>query len=161
MSRSTRRHLAATTGAVAATAVIGALGTDVRSTWYRRLAKPAWQPPGAAFGPVWTGLYALIALGSAWALDRTDDPDERRTLICALGTNLVLNASWNWLFFKGRRPQWALAEIALLEASTLDLARRASNVDPAAGRILMPYAAWVGYASALNAAIVRLNPQED
>lgn len=159
MRRATGRHLAATTGAVTATAVIGALGTDVKSAWYQHLAKPAWQPPGAAFAPVWTGLYAIIALSSARALDQSD-PEGRRDLARALAANLILNASWNWLFFKAHRPRWSLADIALLEASTLDLARRARRVDPAAGRLLLPYAAWVGFASALNAAIVRLNPQE-
>lgn len=159
MKRSKVRHLAATTGAVTATAVIGALGTDVKSAWYQQLAKPAWQPPGAAFAPVWTGLYAMIALSSARALDQSD-PEGRRNVTRALAANLVLNASWNWLFFKAHRPRWSLVDIALLDASTLDLARRARRVDPAAGRLLLPYAAWVGFASALNAAIVRLNPQE-
>lgn len=159
MNRSAGTHLAATTGAVTATAVIGGLGTDVKSAWYQELTKPAWQPPGAAFGPVWTGLYAVIALSSARALDQSDR-EGRRDFARALATNLVLNASWNWLFFKARRPRWSLADIALLEASTIDLVRRARRVDPAAGRLLLPYAAWVGFAGALNAAIVRLNPQE-
>ena len=51
------RHLLRTSAAVAATAVVGGLGTDVKSRWYSDLEKPTWQPPGAAFGPAWTTLY--------------------------------------------------------------------------------------------------------
>ena len=152
-----KRSLLATGAAVTATAVVGGLGTDVRSRWYRNLDKPAWQPPGWAFGPAWTTLYGLIAVGSARALDRADSPAERRTLWRALGTNLVLNAGWNWLFFKGRRPDLALAEVLVLEASSLDLARRAGRTDATAGRLLWPYAAWVAFATALNASIARRN----
>lgn len=55
------RNLLATGTAVAAGAVTGALATDSRSRWYRRLRKPPWQPPPQAFGLVWTPLYGLIA----------------------------------------------------------------------------------------------------
>jgi tryptophan-rich sensory protein len=150
------RTLLRTGAAVTATAVVGGLGTDVRSRWYLHLVKPAWQPPGWAFGPAWTTLYALVAAGSARALDRAS-PAEHRTLWRALGANLVLNAGWNWLFFKARRPDLALAEVLVLEASCLDLARRTGRADPAAGRLLWPYAAWVAFATALNASIARRN----
>src|SRR5450631_930673 len=151
-------HLARTSAAVVATAVIGGLGTDVGSRWYRQLDKPAWQPPGAAFGPAWTTLYGLMAVASARTLDRMQEPEERRAYATAFGANLVLNAGWNWLFFRARRPRWALAEILLLEVSTLDLTRRAAKVDGPAAKMLAPYAGWVAFATLLNAAIARRNP---
>jgi translocator protein len=151
-------RLLGTSAAVATTAGIGVLGTDVTSRWYRDLDKPSWQPPGAAFGPAWTTLYALMAVASARTLDRVED-EERRAFATAFGANLVLNAAWCWLFFKARRPRWALAEIVLLEASTLDLTRRAAKTDLPAARMLVPYAGWVAFATALNAAIARRNPQ--
>jgi tryptophan-rich sensory protein len=152
-------QLARTSAAVAATAVIGVLGTDVTSRWYRHLHKPTWQPPGAAFGPAWTTLYALMAVASARTLDRLDEPAERRAFATAFGANLMLNAGWNWLFFKARRPRWALAEILLMEVSTLDLTRRAAHVDRTAARMLIPYAGWIAFATALNASIARRNPK--
>jgi len=156
-----RRHsprLVHTSAAVAATAVVGGLGTDVASRWYRHLDKPAWQPPGAAFGPAWTTLYGLMALASARVLDQVEEPAERRAFATTFGANLVLNAGWNWLFFTARRPRWALAEILLLEASSLDLTRRAAKADTPAAAMLVPYAGWVAFATALNAAIARRNP---
>ena len=152
-----RRHLPATLAAVTATAVAGVVGTDVRSRWYTRLDKPSWQPPGWVFGPAWTTLYGLIAVGSARVLDRTTD-DERRRFGLALGTNLVLNTGWTWVFFSAKQPRLALAEILVLEASTLDLVRRANRVDPAAAALLAPYAGWVGFATGLTASIARRNP---
>ena len=101
-------------------------------------------------------MYALIAVGSARVLDRAD-PDERRAYATALAANLVLNTGWTWVFFTARKPRWALAEILVLEASTLDLARRARRVDPTSAALLAPYAGWVGFATALTAAIARRN----
>lgn len=155
MSR--RRHLPATAAAVVATAVAGGFGTDVRSRWYDRLEKPPWQPPGWVFGPAWTTLYALIAVGSSRALDRAE-PGERRPYATALAANLALNTGWSWVFFTAKKPRWALAEVLLLEASTLDLVRRTRRLDPAAAALLTPYAGWVGFASALTAEIARRNP---
>jgi tryptophan-rich sensory protein len=158
LGRERSPRLARTSAAVVATAVVGGLGTDVSSRWYRNLDKPAWQPPGAAFGPAWTTLYGLMAVASARTLDRLEEPGERRRFATAFGVNLALNAGWNWLFFKARRPRLALAEILVLEASTLDLTRRAARTDSPAARMLVPYAGWVAFATALNAAIARRNP---
>ncbi len=152
------RRLAATSTAVVATAVVGSLGTRVRSAWYVGLRKPTWQPPGAVFGPAWTTLYGLIAVAAAQALNRESDADQRARFRTAFAVNLVLNAGWNWLFFAAERPRASLGEIVVLEASTLDLLRRAAKTGALPASLLAPYAAWVGFATALNAAIVLKNP---
>ena len=152
------RALTWTVPALVGTAALGGLGTDVRSSWYARLDKPAWQPPGWAFGPAWTTLYTLIAVGSARTIDRIEDDDERQAYIAALATNLVLNIGWTWVFFTAKKPRWALAEIAALNISNLDLVRRRGKVDAAAGWLLTPYAAWTAFATALNASIAARNP---
>ncbi len=158
MSPTLPRALPATGAALVATAVVGGLGTDVRSAWYSRLVKPSWQPPGWVFGPAWTTLYSLIAVASARTLDRIDDPSERRRYQVSLAVNLVLNIGWTWIFFTAKRPRLALAEILLLEASTIDLLRRSARHDPTSGVLLAPYAAWVAFATALTAAIASRNP---
>ncbi|MGZ6852394.1 MAG: TspO/MBR family protein [Nocardioidaceae bacterium] len=152
-----RRILALTSAAVTATAVAGGIGTDVSSEWYVELEKPSWQPPGWVFGPAWTTLYALMSVAGSRVIDR-GDPVLSRGFARAFAVNLVLNAGWSWLFFTARRPRWALAEVVVLEASTLDLVRRARMADRTAARMLTPYAGWVGFATALTAAIARRNP---
>ena len=97
------RVLPFTAGAVAACATLGSIASaEVRSRWYARLEKPVIQPPGVVFGPVWTALYADIAVTSAIAIDRLQEHD-RATYERALAANLVLNASWSWVFFRFHR----------------------------------------------------------
>jgi tryptophan-rich sensory protein len=151
------RQLRRTVPAVVAGAVVGGLGTRPRSRWYRALEKPPWNPPDAVFGPVWTALYATIAASTARAMAGGTD-EQRRSVERALWVNMALNAGWCWLFFTAERPRLALAEIVVLEASTLDLLRRVNQVDATAHWLLAPYAAWNGFAATLNASIVLRNP---
>ncbi|GAA6526003.1 tryptophan-rich sensory protein [Intrasporangium sp. DVR] len=160
------RNLALTAGAVTATALVGSLATQPNSRWYRNLDLPAWQPPKAAFPIVWTLLYADIAASAAAVLtelDRSAEPAEARTgsprdrFLAALAGNLVLNAGWSVIFWRGRSPGVAAVEAAALTASGAHLARRAAAVQPVAGRALVPYAVWCGFATVLSAAIHRRN----
>ncbi|PNI09780.1 TspO protein [Arthrobacter sp. AFG7.2] len=170
--------LAWTAVATAATAAAGGAATDPDSRWYLRLRKPEWQPPAIAFPVVWTALYADLAVASAVALDSAAQQDsaaerdgaagsvstnskaprrETRAYRGALAANLVLNATWSWLFWRSRRPWLAAAEAALLAASSADLVRRTYRLNPRAGAALAPYAAWCGFATVLSTAIARLN----
>jgi benzodiazapine receptor len=148
-----------TASAVAATAVTGGLATDPRSPWYRSLRKPRWQPPPPAYGLVWTPLYADLAVTSARALDRlaARGSGERAAYRAALAANLVLNAGWNVVFFRARRPWLAAAECAVLTVSAADLVRRTAVVDRRAALALAPYSAWCAFATALTIAIARRN----
>ncbi|QCB97785.1 tryptophan-rich sensory protein [Arthrobacter sp. PAMC25564] len=156
-----------TAAATAVTAAAGGAATDPESRWYRRLRKPDWQPSAIAFPVVWTALYADLAVSSAVALDSTaaiDAPggESRRQQIRAyrgaLAANLVLNATWSWLFWRARRPWLAAAECAVLTASSADLVRRTYRLNRTAGVSLAPYALWCGFATVLSTEIARLNP---
>lgn len=156
-----------TAAATAATAAAGGLATDPDSRWYRGLRKPGWQPPVIAFPVVWTALYADLAVSSAAALDSGEAGDppggsiaaaEIRAYRGALAVNLVLNATWSWLFWRARQPWLAAAECAVLTASSADLVRRTYQLNRGAGVALAPYALWCGFAAVLSAAIARLNP---
>ena len=74
--------------AVTAAALVGAAATGPGTDWYRHLKTPRWQPPPAVFGPVWTGLYGLIAYagGTVWQETKTR---ERRRFAAAYATNLA------------------------------------------------------------------------
>ncbi|WP_225850354.1 TspO/MBR family protein [Streptomyces sp. HPF1205] len=143
--------------AVAVAAGLGATAVDADSAWYRALRKPDWQPPPWAFGAVWTPLYATIAYAAGRALGRAEDASRRRGIGGSLAVNLALNAGWNWLFFARRSPAAGLAGTLLLDLSNADLLRRTARADRAAARVLLPYAAWCCFATALNASIVRRN----
>ena len=149
------QRLAAAAGPVVA-ALLGGLATDPDSRWFRDLQKPSWYPPPQAFGIVWTGLYA----GLAWASGEVLARDGGRPFGRAYAVNLALNTAWTPLFFRAHRPWAAAAESAVLTASTVDLARRAARVSPAAAVVLAPYAAWTTFATALTVAIARRNRGE-
>jgi tryptophan-rich sensory protein len=124
-------------------------------SWYAWLDKPSFNPPGWVFGPVWTFLYVLMAI-AAWLVWRTDDP-RRRTALTLFAVQLVANAAWSPLFFGARLPGWALAELVVLWFAVAATAWWFRKIEPRAAALLVPYLAWVTFAGALNAAIVRLN----
>jgi tryptophan-rich sensory protein len=147
--------------AVAATAGVGSLASrDVSSAWYTDLDKPPIQPPGVVFPVVWTTLYTDVALMAAHTLDRLDAAgrhDEAAAYRRALAANLVVNASWSWVFFRAHRLGPAVGVAALLAASSIDLVRRTAQVSPAAAAALAPYPAWCGFATVLSAELWRRN----
>ncbi|MFJ6540609.1 TspO/MBR family protein [Streptomyces sp. NPDC091385] len=155
----TRRWTAGVAVAVAATAVAGARAVDADSTWYRSLDKPAWQPPGWAFGAVWTPLYASIAWAGGRALGRTRGR-ERARLAVALGADLALNAAWSHLCFRRRNLAAGLLGTVLLDLGNAHLLRRTAATDRAAALALTPYAAWCLFATALNADLLRRNARK-
>ena len=140
----------------AAAAGVGSLGTDPESEWYESLEKPPWQPPPIAFPLVWTPLYVAIAYGTGRMIDRSE-PEDRAGLLTLTAANLAANAGWNWAFFRSRSPAGGLVVITALNALDAALVRRAATVDRRAAVALAPYAAWVGFATALNASIWRRN----
>ncbi|MBY8878234.1 TspO/MBR family protein [Actinacidiphila acidipaludis] len=144
--------------AVAATAVAGARAVDPDSVWYLSLAKPPWQPPSWAFGAVWTPLYATVAYAGGRALGAATERRERAGLAASLAGDLVLNAGWNWLFFGLRSTRAGLAGTVLLDLSNAELVRRTARSDRTAAAVLVPYAAWCAFATALNGSIAARNP---
>jgi tryptophan-rich sensory protein len=118
------------------------------------LIKPAWNPPAALFGPVWTVLYILIAV-SAWRVWQTGHFWGVPAIIFAV--QLALNIGWSWLFFGQRRPDFALIEIVFLWLSILTMLIVFYRVDRTSGWLLLPYLLWVSFASVLNFSIWTLN----
>ena len=137
-------------------AMAGGLLTEI-GPWYRALVKPSWQPPDWLFGPAWTLIFALTAAAGIRAWEASSDAGARRLVVLSFAVNGVLNAAWSLLFFKLRRPDWALAEVALLWLSIAWLIVLCGRRARVAGWLMLPYLAWVSFAAFLNLTIVRLN----
>lgn len=136
---------------------IGAWATNSEiPTWYAGIAKPSWNPPNWIFGPVWTTLYVLMAV-AAWLIWRRDGFSRGRWPLTLFAIQLGLNTLWSFLFFGMHNPGLAAVEIVLLWlailATTISFWRRS----PVAGALLVPYLAWVGFATVLNVTIWRMN----
>lgn len=143
---------------MAAAAAVGGLASRkaVRSRWFDRLDKPAFQPPDKAFGIVWPVLYTDIAVVSADTLDTLRESgrdDEANAYATALAVNLVLNASWTWLFFNRHWLGISSLVAAMLAGSSADLTRRAIGVRGARAVPLAAYPAWCAFATVLSSTI--------
>ncbi|MBV1703207.1 MAG: tryptophan-rich sensory protein [Hyphomicrobiales bacterium] len=121
--------------------------------WYAGLVKPGFNPPNWLFGPVWTVLY-LAMMVAAWRVLRIGPT---RAAIAAFAFQLVLNAAWSFAFFGGHSPGFGLVVILALDAAVLATIAAFARLDRAAALLLVPYAAWIAFATALNAAIWILN----
>jgi len=140
-----------------ATAAVGAFASANAGEFYAGLARPAWAPPGWVFAPVWSTLYALMGV-SAWLVWRTAGFVAARTGLVLFLVQLTANALWTWLFFVWHQGGLAFAEILLLWCLIVATAISFRRVSTLAAVLLLPYLAWVTFASALTLAVWRLNP---
>ena len=127
------------------------------ATWYGSINKPAWTPPSFLFGPVWSTLYLMMGI-AGWLIWRKAGFSGAPGAMALFALQLILNAAWSGVFFGLRRFDLAFVEIVVLWLLILATVLAFWRHDAKAGILLFPYLAWVGYASALNFAIWRLNP---
>jgi len=145
--------------AAAAGIVVAATGmtlTDL-GPWYQGLREPSWKPPDAAFGVIWTAIFALAAAAGVVAWRRARTSSGRQWILALFAINGFLNVLWSLIFFKLRRPDYAMVEVAFLWASILSLIIALYRRSALASGLLVPYLVWVSIAAALNYEVVALN----
>lgn len=125
--------------------------------WYRALNKPSWQPPDWLFGPAWTLILGLAAWAGVIAWNAATTDADRQAVIIVFAVNGLCHFLWSPLFFRLRRPDWALVEVVFLWASLVAMIAVLWPIAPFAGALILPYLAWVSFAAFLNLTIVRLN----
>lgn len=135
-------------------------GSGPDNPWFAALTKPGLYPPPATFGIVWTVLYVLMGVALAMVLSARGARG-RGLAVAAFVVQLALNLAWSPVFFGLHRIALALGIIgalALALAVTIALFWR---VRPLAAGLLLPYLAWVCFASLLNWQLLTLNPHAD
>ena len=125
--------------------------------WYASLHKPAWNPPGWLFGPVWTLLYVMMAV-AAWLVWRDGGWRRQTPALRLFLLQWFLNLLWTPLFFGLHHPGLAFGEIIILWLALAATVRSFWPVNKAAGALLLPYLAWITFAAVLNFTIWHLNP---
>ena len=149
------QHLGSLGVFLALVALTAAFGAQFEpGPWYEGLRKPPLNPPNWVFGPVWSVLYLAIAV-AAWLVWRAR-PGSAQPL-ALWGSQLVLNAVWSLLFFGLQLPSLALVEIVILLGVLLATFVSFFRVRALAGVLFLPYAAWVSFATYLNAGLWYLN----
>lgn len=145
---------------LAASFAVAALGGFLTSLgmpeWYRSLAKPAFSPPSWVFGPVWTVLYAAMAV-AAWLVWRRAGFGGARGALTLYFVQLALNLAWSGVFFGLKAPGWALVELSALWLALLATVILFFRHSAVAGWLMVPYLGWVSFAFALNLELWRLN----
>lgn len=132
--------------------IVGSAFTfDSIPTWYATLNKPFFSPPNWIFGPVWTTLYILmgISLYLVW---------KKRPIPMVFWVQLTLNAVWSIFFFGLKNPKLAFVDVIALWIGIFLTIKAFYKINKPAGNLLLPYIAWVSFASLLNLAIIILNP---
>ena len=138
------------------TAAIGAALTEL-GPWYFALQQPAWKPPDAAFGIIWSTIFTLTAISAARAWLHAADQHARARVWLLFLVNAALNMLWSALYFKWQRPDWALYEWGLLWLSVLALVVYFWPRKRWVAYLNLPYLVWVSLAGALNLATIELN----
>ena len=155
--RSATQSALALVGWLALAFAAAALGVFFRpGEWFAALSKPSWNPPGWIFAPVWTALYTIMAV-AAWLVWRRGGFAGQSLALSLFLLQLFFNALWSPLFFGLHQPVLAFADIVLLWLALLGTIIAFWKARPLAGALLLPYLAWVTFASALNFAIWQLN----
>lgn len=130
---------------------VGALGAAVTqrnvTTWYASLDKPSWTPPSRLFGPVWTLLYILMGV-SSWMVWK--EVGLASVPMALYVVQLVLNGIWSPVFFGLKSIPSALATILALDLALVATIIAFWRVNPSAALLLLPYALWTAYATALT-----------
>ena len=155
-----RRQLAGLLGWALITFLAAALGARASisaASFYASLALPAWAPPAGLFGPVWTALYALMAL-AAFLVWRERGWRAAAPALTLYLLQLSLNTLWSWLFFGWKQGALAFADILLLLLLIVATLMAFWRIHRLAALLLLPYLAWVSFASALNYAVWQANP---
>lgn len=140
-----------------AAAAVGAVASAQAGTFYLNLVRPEWAPPGWLFAPVWTALYLMMAI-AAWLVWRDHGFHRAGSALILFVAQLTVNSLWTWLFFVWHQGALAFAEILLLWALIAATVIAFWRLHVLAATLLLPYLAWVSFASALTYATWQLNP---
>ena len=136
----------------------GMVTRDSITTWYPTLVKPSFNPPNWVFAPVWTILYIMMGVAGGMVWNRLEkDPENVKKAFTFFIIQLALNAAWSVIFFYFHNPFLALIEVILFWLLIFETRIQFKKIDKTAGLLLIPYLAWVSFATVLNASIWWLN----
>lgn len=150
-----RRETVAAVASIVVAAVVGGLVTApaIESGWYASLPLPSWTPASWVFGPAWTTLYAMQALAVALVIRRDGDPLRPPALVF-FGVQITANLLWSVLFFGLRSPPAALVCNVVLALTLACATVFFARMHRGAGLLMAVNLVWVGFAIALNVAVV-------
>lgn len=126
------------------------------ASWYARLRKPSFTPPGPVFGVAWTLLD--VGLGYAGYRLLRAPPSEYRTGALALWAANVLGVGgYSWVMFGRKRLDEATGVTGTMLATSVGAVALSAKVDSRAAWAIAPLAGWVAFAFVLQEEVWRRN----
>ena len=135
-------------------------GSGPGNPWFDGLVKPDLYPPPATFGLVWTALYALMGASLAIVAPARGAPG-RGLAFGLFAVQLLLNLAWTPLFFGAHQITGALILLMVLDIAVIATTAAFWRIRPLAGMLLLPYLAWILFATLLNYQFLAANPGAD
>jgi tryptophan-rich sensory protein len=126
-------------------------------TWYAELAKPSFNPPNWIFSPVWTTLYILMGIALFLIWKKGLQETKAKAAFWFFIAHLVVNFFWTFVFFSSKNLALAFGVIIILWLMITTAIYLFWKIDRRASLLLLPYLAWVSFASLLNYSIWQLN----
>lgn len=141
-----------------AVGLVGAyLTADSIGTWYATLDKPSFAPPNWLFGPAWTLLYTLMGIAASILYGERDNKTDAKRALTLYWVQLGVNAVWTPVFFGLERPDVAFYIILALDVLVAALVWLSFTIHRTAAYLLLPYLAWILFATLLNYSLWQLN----
>jgi len=140
-----------------ATSVIGSVITGRGMDWYKTIKLPAWTPPGSFIGAVWTVLFVLATISALIFWSKHQSLQSRQLITALFIVNAIANVGWSYLFFGEHLIKPAIIEAGFLGLTCVALIVALWPISTAAALLIVPYAAWVGFATYLTYVIWSLN----
>ena len=135
-------------------------GSGVGNPWFDSLVKPLLYPPPQVFGIVWSVLYVVMGVAFALVLSARGAWWRGRAAIAFL-VQLALNLAWSPVFFGLHQITAALVVIVAMDIAVIVTVWLFWKVRPIAAWLMLPYLAWILFATALNAQFLAANPGAD
>lgn len=133
------------------------MGTENAYSWYSTLLKPEWAPPAWLFSPVWTVLYAVIAVTFGFVFWKVVKKELPATIAIPFVLNLVFNFAFSPIQFGLKSNILAAIDIILVLATLLWAMKVIYRRYPWVALASIPYLAWVSFATVLQLTITYLN----
>lgn len=130
------------------------------SVWFAGLVKPGIYPDPRVFGIVWSVLYLMIGFALALVCAAWGARGRTAALI-VFALHFALNLSWTTVFFGMHQITGGLVVLGAVAVTLVAVIVLFWRVRTLAGVLLLPYLAWVCFASVLNYQFLQLNPAAD
>jgi len=129
-------------------------------SWYSTLIKPDWAPPAWVFGPVWTLLYAIIAVSFGTVFYKAITRQIPRLVALPFALNLIFNFAFTPLQFGLQNNLLATVDILLVLGTLIWALVGVWRAAPGLRWVVyvnVPYLLWVAFATSLQLTITYLN----